>query len=438
MTKKQYSNHSMNSNHKKIAKTFGKVLLAIIGIVLLAFVGLIVYFKWFYSSADTDIDTKSYYIQSLPLTNDRFSEDFNEIATIVKDNYSLAESKNLNLDSLCDSYIARVKDISSPKEYGEMLEEFFASLQVGHSYIYLKSYAAGTFPTVINDSVFISNPNNIMARAGFRAKDRVMAVNGEPVVDWMNRNEKYVSASTSLNRRIFTAANIFRSLSDTTRNYTVCRGNDTIEIRLPLLPNDSLPSSVLAKTHSEVFNDSIGYIAINTMMDGVIESFVSDFKKVSNLPYLIIDVRNNEGGNSGNGRELCRYFIHEKQPHCIDNKEMSPADNPYKGKVVLLTSPITFSAAESFVIDMKESGDIVLIGEPTAGDTGNKPKTFKTSNGIYFRIPTASPSVSPKGFPLEGIGVKPDYFVSQTVSDFIDNKDTQLEFAKQYLTAKSK
>ena len=87
------------------------------------------------------------------MANDRFSEDFNEIATIVKDNYSLAQSKHLNLDSLCDSYIARVKDITSPKEYGEMLEEFFASLQVGHSYIYLKSYCTGTFPTVINDSI---------------------------------------------------------------------------------------------------------------------------------------------------------------------------------------------------------------------------------------------------------------------------------------------
>jgi len=97
---------------------------------------------------------------------------------------------------------------------------------------------------------------------------------------------------------------------------------------------------------------------------------------------------------------------------------------------------ITFSAAESFVIDMKESGNVVLIGEPTAGDTGNRPKTFKTSNGMCFRIPTASPSVSPQGFPLEGIGVAPDYFISQTVSDFIKNRDAQLEFAKQYLTAK--
>ena len=113
-----------------------------------------------------------------------------------------------------------------------------------------------------------------MTKSGFRDKDRVIAVNGESVIDWMNRNEKYVAASTPLNRRLFAAANIFRSLFDTTRDYTVCRGNDTIEINLPLLPNDSLPSSVSAKTDSKVLNDNIGYLAINTMMDGVIEKFL--------------------------------------------------------------------------------------------------------------------------------------------------------------------
>ena len=40
----------MNSTHRNIVKTLGKVLLAILGLILLAFVGVIVYFKWFYSS----------------------------------------------------------------------------------------------------------------------------------------------------------------------------------------------------------------------------------------------------------------------------------------------------------------------------------------------------------------------------------------------------
>lgn len=407
-----------------------KVLLALVGLVLLSFAGLIIYFKFFYSSEPS---AESYYVENLPLNNDKFSDDFLEITEIVRDNYSLYEAKHLNIDSLCDSFSTRVGHISTSKEYGELLQEFFASLKVGHSFVYLKEYSAGTFPVYINDSVFINSPNEIMTEAGLKDKDRVIAVNGEPIARWMDRNEKYVSASTPLNRRLYTAANIFRSLSDTVRDYTVCRGNDTILVKLPLLTKDKLPSAEIVKTNGKVLNDSIGYIVINTMMDGVLESFSADFNKVRNLPYLIVDIRNNEGGNSGNGRELCKYFIHSEQPHCIDNKVMTPSDNAYHGKVLLLISPITFSAAESFAIDMKESGNVILIGEPTAGDTGNHPKTFKTSNGICFRIPTASPSVSPNGFPLEGVGVTPDYYVSQTVYDYFNDKDTQLDFAIDFL-----
>ncbi len=414
-------------------KNILKVLFVLVGLILLSFVCLIIYAKL---SSSSETPAESYYVEDLPLKNDCFQDDFQEITEIVKDNYSLYESKHLNIDSICDSYSTRAGRISTSREYGELLQEFFASLKVGHSFVYLNEYSAGTFPVFINDSIFISRPNDILIEAGLKDKDRVIAVNGEPVVQWMDRNEKYVSASTPQNRRLYTAANIFRSLSDTARNYTVCRGNDTIEVQLPLLTKEKLPAEAVVNTSSKVLYDSIGYIAINTMMDGVLESFSSDFDKVRDLPYLIVDIRNNEGGNSGNGRELCRYFIHSDQPHCIDNKVMPPSDHAYRGEVILLISPVTFSAAESFAIDMKESGNVILIGESTAGDTGNHPKTFKTSNGICFRIPTAAPSVSPKGFPLEGVGIIPDYYISRTVADYFNDKDTQLEFAIEYFKKK--
>lgn len=417
----------------KTGKIIVRVLLATVSIVAILFVILVIYARYFYSP---DADVKSYYIDSFPLTTDRFQEDFDEIAEIVKENYSLGESKHLDLDSLCTAYAARVKSISTPREYAETLREFFASLRVGHSFVFFKSFVAGTTPVVINDSVFIDRPDSRLIEAGFRNKDRIIAVNGEPTADWMDRNEKFIAASTPLNRRIYTAREMFKSLSDTIRNFTVSRGTDTVEIKLPLVIAENLPPENFSETTSQIINDSIGYLAINTMADGVLESFTQDFNKIRNLPCLIVDIRNNEGGNSANGRELCRYFLRKNQLHCIDKEEMRPSENAYNGKVVLLTSPITFSAAESFAIDMKESGNVVLIGEPTAGDTGNRPRTFETTNGICFRIPTAAPDSSPQGFPLEGTGVAPHHHVSQTVSDYLNGIDTQLKFAQQYLMDK--
>ena len=94
----------------------------------------------------------------------------------------------------------------------------------------------------------------------------------------------------------------------------------------------------------------------------------------------------------------------------------------------LLTSNYTFSAAESFAIDLKESGNAILVGEVTAGDTGCRPENFVSKYGIWFRIPTKEPSLSPKGFPMEGVGIEPHYKVKQTADDFFNNKDTAVEF----------
>ncbi|MDE5555344.1 MAG: hypothetical protein K2J10_09215, partial [Muribaculaceae bacterium] len=155
----------MKYGFKKMIKIILKVLLVLAGLVLLSFVGLIIYVK-FNNSSETLVE--SYYVETLPLKSASFQDDFQEVIKIVKDNYSLYESKQLNIDSICDSYSTRVRLISTPREYGELLQEFFASLKVGHSFAYLKEYSTGTVPVFINDSIFISNPNDILKSAGLK------------------------------------------------------------------------------------------------------------------------------------------------------------------------------------------------------------------------------------------------------------------------------
>ena len=111
---------------------------------------------------------------------------------------------------------------------------------------------------------------------------------------------------------------------------------------------------------------------------------------------------------------------------------MSPSADAYKGKVIVLAGPVTVSAAESFLITMKESGDAIVVGTPSAGDTGGNPRLFKTTYGMYYWIPIGHPfKYSPKGFPLEGEGIKPHYLVPMKVDDFLTGKDTQLSYAEE-------
>ena len=414
---------------KKPVKITLIVLSSIIGLLLIGLGSLIVYAQF---SKTQHEETIRYYVDELSLEKNDFKSEFEEIYQLTLDNYSLYQAKGLNMDSIHSSFLQRLENTDVDKaEFGNILKEFLSSLNVGHSFVYLRDYTAGYAPIFIENRIFIDTPNEYLLANGFKDKDEIIAVNGTTVSEWLDKHEKFTSASTDEARRLNTALAVFRSWGDTTATYNVVREADTLEIKLPLKKYDLLPKETkddqLVKW--SIINDSIGYINIQSMMDPVTDDFIKAYRNVRGLPHLIVDIRRNEGGNSGNGMDIAEYLIKKQQPHCVSpSKVMEPQNDAYKGKVYLLISPCTFSAAESFALDIKESGNAILIGSATAGDTGNSPKTFHTSNGIYFRLPTREPSKSPKGFPMEGIGISPDYKVEQTVSDFMNSHDTVLNF----------
>lgn len=130
-------------------------------------------------------------------------------------------------------------------------------------------------------------------------------------------------------------------------------------------------------------------------MNPVMEDFKAVYPKVKDLPYLIIDVRRNGGGNSMNGVDICKYFIREAQPHCVSKSYiMQPEADAYKGKIYLLTDTYTLSAAESFTLDMKESGNVTLIGEATGGIPAMAPVLSVPNSGpISVSLPASRTSL---------------------------------------------
>lgn len=126
-------------------------------------------------------------------------------------------------------------------------------------------------------------------------------------------------------------------------------------------------------------------------MNPVMEDFKAVYPKVKDLPYLIIDVRRNSGGNSMNGVNICKYFIRETQPHCVSKSYIiQPEADAYKGKIYLLTDTYTLSAAESFTLDMKESGNVTLIGEATGGYRQWPPSfLYQTADLFPYSYPPA-------------------------------------------------
>ncbi len=397
-------------------------ILKVIGIVFLLVIILLVGFIW--GASFILNKTQKSNITEMNLSHEKFIDDFTEINNIVNENYSHLESKQINIDSLYHIYSNYANTAKTTDEYKKLLLAYFSELKNMHANMYFTpTYYINCDAKLVDNKVFIDRVDHSERKIGINEKDEILSIDGIPTLEWLNQQQKYVNASTDKARLNHAVSYIFFSYFKDKRTLLLDTSTGIKEVELLFRKKSS-------DVESSLINDSIGYICINSMEGNVIADFKEEFEKLQANPILIIDLRNNGGGNSSYSEEITEYLIQKEQKACVSGKILEPQKNYYKGKLLVLTGFFTASAAENLVLDLKESGNAVLIGSETGGDTGNRPKRFTTKYGTSFRIPTRKPAqISPQGFPMEGIGIPPDFTVYQTIDDYLNNIDTVLEFA---------
>ena len=377
-------------------------------------------------------DVEAYNADKIPVEPDEFRNDFEEMFNIVKDQYVYKDEKHLNLDSIHTVCSQRLDTMQSKVAYSLLIKEFFGNLKCAHANnvsIEEPWFVQGAHITVIENRVFLDKPSDFAVKAGLKDKDEIVTVDGIPVDKWITDNSRYVPASTDVARYLNSAKDILCSYTDSVKKLDVVRQGKlltlTVHLQSQNIPTKNKEQDVTWKKLSS----KVGYIDVRSMMDGVDKQFSKALKSLSSLPFLIVDIRNNTGGSSSVGDFIAQHLIKGERT-VWDGTTLSPSADGYKGQVIILSGPVTVSAAESFLITMKESGDAIVVGTPSAGDTGGNPRLFKTTHGMYYWFPVGHPfKYSPKGFPLEGEGVKPHCLVPMTVDDFLSGKDGQISYA---------
>ena len=104
----------------------------------------------------------------------------------------------------------------------------------------------------------------------------------------------------------------------------------------------------------------------------------------------------------------------------------------YSGPVVLLSSPRTAGAAENFIVAFRAGGRGPLIGEPTAGSTGQT-GMLPLAAGWKIRL-TVSRAAFPDGKEFVSTGIAPDIPVQVRALDVLAGRDAALERARAYLS----
>ena len=131
-------------------------------------------------------------------------------------------------------------------------------------------------------------------------------------------------------------------------------------------------------------------------------------------PGVIIDIRNNPGGNNQTYAALLAAV----------------RDPRLQGRRVVVIGRATFSAAMNFAVDVEQSTDAVFVGEPT----GARPNLYGDVRPVRMPGSGLVANVSSRYWPKAGpsddrTAIDPDVKVEWTAQDFLDGRDPVLDAA---------
>lgn len=381
------------------------------------------------------------YVEDLKIEQPVILEDFKEIHHIIKENYSFFSHKGIDPDSLFSTFCSQIKAVQNGEEYIRILLQYFAELENGHTNLALRRYEINNWATIVEDRLYLSHVfDESFREKGIQPKDEIVEINHIPAMEWLNQEMSYVSASTIVGSLETARINVFQSYFPEERSYLIRTDEGLKEVSVVFrkpepVKRKSSASAPRSLVESRAISDSIGYLSIALMQDRALSDFLEAFNDIKDKPYLIVDLRNNFGGNSPVSEKIATHLLKYDHEACVSKKTLSPRKDAYKGTLFLLIGGLTASAAESFVIDLKESAQAILVGKPTSGDTGSGPRFFKTNNNLRFRLATQTgqPYFSAGGFPMEGKSIEPHYHVEQSFDDFFHDRDVALEFVENLI-----
>jgi len=412
--------------------------------------------------------------------------------------YNEAFFDNVGENTWDSTYRALIKPVMESKSDNEcyrLLTRYCALLKDGHSFVeYEYDPTVTTFFDKFQITVEPVEGRALVSHISSKKSDwipvgsEIVEVNGKPTAEYIEQLVMpYISSSTDHYLRNISIRRMFRSFRYDPYDITFLTPTGR-EVKThvihdfpPEIKND--PMVPVEKEWKWIdikwYDGDIAYVVINSFNgQQVVDDFEAVFPELrKRAKKLIIDIRNNGGGNSGYAAQIlsrltpdndligAKWYTRVHKPDLmswgISIKPKDTIGNAYnkmqyeianhqhieKGDetnftfdtrrerlvipTVILTGHETFSAAEDFIVFCDNQKHITLIGETTAGSTGNPIKWDLPYGGLLLIC--SKKDVYPDGREFVGSGIKPDIESHLTIEDFRKGRDTILEKALSFL-----
>ena len=197
----------------------------------------------------------------------------------------------------------------------------------------------------------------------------------------------------------------------------------------------------------DIAGKNVKYIAVRSLSGDTDNAANTPlYESVNNLndyDGLIIDLRNNGGGNDAIAKRFVEGFADQtrlfrrfrfREPATrnsftawTDNQLVPNNSVNFTKPIVLLTNRNVVSSAEGFSLMLRSLPNVTHLGDTTAGSTGN-PGLFEMPNGWELLV-SRWQVTDPEGNYVEDRGLAPDEVVWVTEEDRNAGRDTILEAA---------
>ncbi len=435
----------------------------------------------------------------------------------IKYNYGMFNRNHINLDDEYKKILNELDKIDTIFDYYMLLKRFATLLNDTHTFVSFpndvyekENIGILPFDIILIDDKWYINMWEEKFNDLFTPYCELVEVNGLITEDYF---EKYVypySSHASYKdtlaiRNVFILGKIGNSL-----NIQIYKENKSVQIAIPYINIIGEYNWVTYEKHNNYSNkakslyiseencfelfeyNNIGIIDCWSFSNnGLMKEMINEIGILKDKKGIIIDLRDNHGGNGPNADDLIALFVNQdyyiertnyrvhkaygkarayfkvsnglktyedylkkydinanpeyqeyyqdyynqhfeyKEDKCLLNKNYL---NILNSPVVLLVGQNTASAAESFVMAYKYFNRGIIIGQRTIG-AGGQPLYFSLPFGGNAAINTED-SLMFDGKPFNNIGYTPDVIVKYSIDDYCDDKkrnvDKEFELAMEY------
>jgi len=377
----------------------------------------------------------------------------------------------LDWDKVYLQTLQTVKNTMSTKDYYCALVAMVAQLNDGHSNVYPPAelydqfFARPPIKTILIDGKVLTSEilDENLKNVGFSKGQEILAIDGIPVHLYAQKEiAPYVSASTTqdhLNRTYSyqllagdSSKPIVLSMSDPSGKTLELKVNRYSMKQLENIPKP--PQFSWKMLPSNIAIVELGGFADDTAS----REYLAHFEEICQSDAIIFDLRRNGGGSSSVGDRILstltpkpflasrwqsRKYVpvwrawQKPQQDEVSNSKFGQEtiqpdlEHQFAKPVAVLTGVCTFSAGEDFVAEFKGMKRGFVIGEPTAGSTG-QPLVFKLPGGGFARVCVKRDKM-PDGTEFVGKGIIPDLFVQLSEDGFRVGRDEILAAAVEHL-----